>query len=287
LLCEDELDELHRRQDDINRHYGIDYGYLKDCLHWIPRVGENNLLQDSGSRYAVPEETPLYHAIAVHVRSCKAKLLILDSLYNIYGGSEIDRASVECFVVSLRRLAMLNDCAVIFTSHPSIEGMNSGRGYSGSTGWNAIVRSRLYLTASDDPTDEDARTLKTMKLNYGKKVEYRLEWSEGVFVRKDRDTGPVAQMERRSKDKAILELVAEYARKGRHLSKEPRSVERYLPAIAARRGIKRDLAKKIMENLLMDGAIDYRLVDSNAKRKGLVVVTDTPTETHGDANSSP
>src|SRR6185369_7720365 len=43
FACEDSRDELHRRQADINRQYGIDFAALKDVL-WLPRLGMDNLL---------------------------------------------------------------------------------------------------------------------------------------------------------------------------------------------------------------------------------------------------
>ncbi len=64
----------------------------------------------------------------------------------------------------LRDLAIDHDCAVLLLSHPSLTGLNSGTGTSGSTAWNNSVRSRLYLQA----TSPDTRTLKVVKANHGK-----------------------------------------------------------------------------------------------------------------------
>ena len=55
-------------------------------------------------------------------------------------------------------------------AHPSLTGMNTGTGTSGSTAWNNSVRSRLYLDRvreSGIEPDPDARVLRTMKSNYG------------------------------------------------------------------------------------------------------------------------
>ena len=54
-------------------------------------------------------------------------------------------------------------------SHPSLTGINSGTGTSGSTAWNNSVRSRLYLSRIVQDGYEqnpDARVLRTMKSNY-------------------------------------------------------------------------------------------------------------------------
>ena len=67
----------------------------------------------------------------------------------------------------------------ILLEHPSIAGMSSGSGTSGSTGWNNSARSRLYFEADDK--DKNARVLKFMKSNYGPKGEpMRLIYRKGL-----------------------------------------------------------------------------------------------------------
>src|SRR5258708_17407702 len=83
----------------------------------------------------------------------------------------------------LRGLAIDYDCAVLLLSHPSLTGLNSGTGTSGSTAWNNSVRSRLYLQT----TSPDARILKVVKANHGKVgEEIAIRWNDGVY---DLDTG--------------------------------------------------------------------------------------------------
>jgi hypothetical protein len=40
----------------------------------------------------------------------------------------------------LKRLARKHDCAILLLAHPSLTGLNTGSGMSGSTGWNNAVR---------------------------------------------------------------------------------------------------------------------------------------------------
>jgi hypothetical protein len=42
-FCEDDLDEMHRRQEDINQHYGCSFADLS-AMRWLPRLGEDNAL---------------------------------------------------------------------------------------------------------------------------------------------------------------------------------------------------------------------------------------------------
>jgi len=113
---------------------------------------------------------------------------VLDTLADVFSGNEVDRNQPRAFIRELRRLALRIQGAVILTQHPSVAGLASGTGSSGSTGWNNSVRSRLYLTTPKTKAGEEAspneRLLKTMKNNHaaaGGKI--KLKWQHGVFVR--------------------------------------------------------------------------------------------------------
>ncbi len=43
--CEDDRDEMQRRQDDINRAYGCGF-YQLGAMRWLPRLGSDNALMD-------------------------------------------------------------------------------------------------------------------------------------------------------------------------------------------------------------------------------------------------
>jgi hypothetical protein len=120
--------------------------------------------------------------------ACNPGLTVLDVLADMFAGDESDRAQVRQFVNLLKRLARKHHCAILLLSHPSLTGMNTGSGLSGSTDWNNAVRSRLYLQTPR--TDEGAmpnknlRTFQGMKSNYGERGgKFDVVWREGVFVR--------------------------------------------------------------------------------------------------------
>jgi hypothetical protein len=50
-------------------------------------------------------------------------------------------------LVQLRGLALETSSTALLLAHPSLSGMASGSGTSGSTAWSNSVRSRLYLTS--------------------------------------------------------------------------------------------------------------------------------------------
>lgn len=116
-----------------------------------------------------------------------ARLLVLDPLAAAYAGDENARGLVRAFVADWDGWAQTTDCAVFLVAHPPKSG-NSG--YSGSTDWEAAVRSRWELDKTrrgEKPkTGEDKRPdcwrLDLPKRNYSPErqaVELTWDTSEG------------------------------------------------------------------------------------------------------------
>ena len=74
-------------------------------------------------------------------------LIALDTAADMFGGNENDRSQVRQFIGLLRGLAITPMPACCWRSHPSLSGINTDSGLSGSTGWHNSVRSRLYFKA--------------------------------------------------------------------------------------------------------------------------------------------
>ncbi|MBP1856766.1 AAA family ATPase [Rhizobium herbae] len=183
LGAEDEEIEFKRRQVDICKSLGL---YLRDLhdFRLMPMAGEDAVMavQDASKRM-VPTE--VFRRVEAFVNVMRPRCIILDTAADLFGGNEIDRGQVRQFVGMLRGLAIKLRCAVILLAHPSVAGMMSGTGTSGSTGWSNSARSRLYLTRPDPKYDDDpdVRILKTMKANYGTVGgEIKLRWEKGAFV---------------------------------------------------------------------------------------------------------
>ncbi len=129
----------------------------------------------------------MFDQLRYAAKTHKAQIVILDTVADVFSGNEVDRNQPRTFIRALRKLALELQGVVILTQHPSVEGMASGTGRSGSTGWHNSVRSRFYLTMpkrsgteSDTPTDE--RWLKGMKNNYGRFGDkISVTWDKGVF----------------------------------------------------------------------------------------------------------
>lgn len=182
IYCEDDPDEITRRLYEVTGAYGFVTADIIEHIDIVSRVAEDSALM-TFSRFGEepPKSTPFYDKIYRTVEDGQYGLIVMDSSHDLFIGNENDRTQVRSFVSRLRSLSMINDAAVVLNSHPSVTGMNSGTGSSGSTAWNNAVRSRLYLTRPEGG-DKRLRVLKTMKANYAMgDSEIPLEWENGIL----------------------------------------------------------------------------------------------------------
>lgn len=257
VFCEDDADELHRRQADINRHFGIDFADLED-MRWMSRVGvESSLVNFHGpGEWGSPSD--FYGRIMDLALSIGAQLVVLDSLHDLFDGDENRRPEARRFIAHLRTLAIEAEAAVVLTSHPSRSGRGDGSGESGSTAWNNAVRSRIYLTR-DDGDDHDARALKRMKANYSSiNDRIRVAWRDGVFVAESSETTLMAGLRQRNAETVFLDMLDQMEREGRSVSDSSRAGN-YAPRIFAgrpgRQGLKVEDFRRAMENLFAAGKV--------------------------------
>ena len=144
LFCEDDEDELHRRQALINSHYECAFADLEMNMAWISMVGVGAELADF-SQYEGPQPSGAFHRLVATANTFGAGLVVVDSLHDVFTGNENIRYQARWFIRLLQDLAQGIDGAVVLTAHPSMSGLSSGSGSSGSTAWNNAVRSRLRL----------------------------------------------------------------------------------------------------------------------------------------------
>jgi RecA-family ATPase len=185
--CEDDADEIHRRVADIAAHYRVRFADLiAGGLHLLSFAGKDAIL-GAVSRAGMIEPSPLFHRIHKAVCDIQPKTLVIDTSADVFAGNENDRAQVRQFVGLLRRLAIDGNCSVVLCSHPSLIGIKTETGLSGSTGWHNSVRARMFFkTATTDQGEEpdpELRELVFMKNNYGPiGARVLLRWKNGVFV---------------------------------------------------------------------------------------------------------
>jgi RecA-family ATPase len=275
--AEDEADEFHRRLAAITYEH---HRHLSDMADFrlVPMAGRDALL-------AVPDKAgvmqPTENMVKLVERLIEFRpgFLVLDTSADLFGGDEIKRNHVRQFIGMLRKPAIELDMAILLLSHPSVAGMQTGTGSSGSTAWNNSARSRLYLTTpSGDGSDPDVRILTTMKANYGKKGgEIRMRWQEGVFVLDDGKPSPVAWLMNGRADDAFKKLLSTFNRTGQTVSDVTGT--NYAPAKMAKHADASGVSKRqfadAMQRLLESGEIKI-VMDGppSRQRKRLILASE-------------
>lgn len=219
MSAKDDADELHRRTADIVRESGLNYSQL-DGLTMRSLAGEDALLAMDEKLRLV--ESALFAELEKQAEQDSPTLIVIDTLADVYPANENDRAKVRQFIGILRGLALRRECAVLLLGHPSLSGLSSGSGMSGSTAWNNSVRSRLYLERvkeTDYEADPDKRLLSTKKANYGRVgEEISLTWRSGMFVADRVVTGVEVMAVNMKAERVFLKLLAEFKRQGRRVN---------------------------------------------------------------------
>ena len=117
IFCEDDGDELHRRQAAICTQY-VEMDLLKDFI-WTARAGEQNgLVHENPVVRGMLDWSGLFCTIEEQAKSLGARLIILDIIAQMYGANENDRALVTSFVNRLHKLAYEINGAVLLLGHP-------------------------------------------------------------------------------------------------------------------------------------------------------------------------
>ncbi len=207
ISCEESEKELWRRQWAINRYLGIRPEDLSGKLYLKSMLGDpNSILCDVHERRIVRSKAwgDMMAGIKEKAAGNPVSLIVLDLAVDFWTGNEIDRQQVNAYVK--HHLAAIADefrCAVMVLSHPSMAGLQSGSGTSGSTAWDGSYRSRLYL---NHEKGQEIRTLERKKSNYEK------EESEGLKVIWDK--GYYAEVREPSREEIDAQLREEAVREG-------------------------------------------------------------------------
>jgi hypothetical protein len=289
LGAEDDADELHRRLQAIVDAFGLRFQDLvANGLHVMSFAGEDCLLgvpNRSGQIVA----TALYEKLLEAVNDIKPKHIGIDTSADVFAGNEIDRGQVRQFLSLLRKLGMVSNGSVVLLAHPSIEGIRSGTGLSGSTGWHNSVRARMYFRAAkrkngDDDVEPDpnARELEFMKNNYGPVAEtMKLEFHNGIF--RPRGSGsPYEDKTTRAKraEDTFLSVFVKLQNQGKTDFSPKSKAEEYLPRQIARHPDGREFTVRdyaeAMEKLLATHKLHIIQVGSGQRKRDRVVLGPKP-----------
>ena len=207
--------------------------------------------------------TEMFEFFKRKIEQHKAKLVIVDSLYDVYGGDENARAQVRQFVGMIRRFTSRFGCALIVLGHPSLYGMATGSGTSGSTGWRNAFRGMLYTTVAEPKKKGGPRLhkIESKKNNYGdpdKAVD--LIWSAGIFVPLVIDEEAIKIDASATRDK-FLELLSQRVKNNGAVSMWD-TARTYAPRVFARSSQSGDFTEEAfaaaMSELIDEGRIAMR-----------------------------
>lgn len=173
LFCEDDADELLRRGSALFDASMIEAAEGCSRLFLDARAGKFNTLISFGPD-RLPAPTYLMAELHKQCEAIRPALVILDNIAQLFAGQENARTEVTSFCNELTGIARGFNCAVLLLGHTA---KNEGSEYSGSTAWDAAVRSRLFFERQEDGT----AVLKKAKANYSALDEIRVEYRAGAF----------------------------------------------------------------------------------------------------------
>jgi RecA-family ATPase len=279
ITAEDDLDEVRRRVADICALIDRDQGEL-NLLEVLSLAGWDAICAAWDRRTNTLVPTALYAEIDAKVRDTAAKLAIFDTLADLHSGQENDRAHARQVISQIRGLALRNDCAVVLLAHPSLTGLATDTGASGSTAWNNSVRSRLYLERifmDGNEADPDLRKLTTMKANDGPVgAEVLFRWTDGALKLESAGTGLDRMAAEAKAERIFMDLLREREAQGRPVSHSPSST--YAPTQFASdpqaEGVSRAQFRAAMERLFAAKKIIIDTAGPPSRQRSRIVSVD-------------
>jgi RecA-family ATPase len=230
---EDPDNVLRIRLTAIARYFNTTFEELvARGLHILNLFGKDAAIFHYNTRTQRVETTTLYKQIYEAAGDLKPVSISLDPLARIFTGNEIDRTQVYGVVGHGQSLAQVCNGSVTILSHPSLAGINSGSGISGSTAWHDGFRFRQYLKTpkdDDDPATSDLRELSFMKIQYGPPAaSITLRYERGLFLPPTGQTN----FEDAKADSIFLDILGRMSSEGRNVS-HTTSAPNYAPKLFA------------------------------------------------------
>ena len=282
LTCEDEADELWRRQDAINAMFGIERRDLLGKLHLCSLTGEADtaIAVEQDDQTVMP--TDRWHELVATCDAHEISLYAFDNATDAFAGDHNGIHQVAAFINLLTSLAIRRDGVAMLLHHPN----KGGDDWLGSVAYHNKVRSRMIIDGPEpDSADPDARTIRNPKANYGPsggKIAFR--WHRGAFVR-DEDL-PADYAEELAKsiraasenDVFLRCLRVRMAQSGREVG--PSIGPNYAPSRFAEMteagGLSKAKLARAMERLFHIGAIETRQVKRRGSDTKTIIVEADP-----------
>lgn len=273
--CEDDRDELWRRQVAIARWLEAGVEAFAENLIVQPRHGLDNALivAEFGKVYF----TPLIEELRAQAADYDAQVVILDNVAQLFGASENDRHAVTMFMNGLA--GALPGRAVLLLAHPA---RAAGSEFSGSSAWENVARTRLYLGTrlpdqqpdAEDLPAEDVRYLARRKANYSNRDWRRFTFREGVLIPDAVEAaaaggGIVAHLREQSTERLVLEGLKRLQAMGidsTEATNSPNFLPRLIVDYKLGEGHTRGELTAAMRRLRSDGKIERAVVGKYPNR---------------------
>ena len=134
FTAEEPEDEMHFRLDQIREHHQLKWSDLAN-LHVICPIRHPDidptlagLVRNTGKVV----KTKTFDWLREMVLDTKSKLICIEAASDVFDVDEIVRGQAKACIRLLQGLAIEADAASLLLYHPSLSGMTSGRGTSGS-----------------------------------------------------------------------------------------------------------------------------------------------------------
>lgn len=283
--CEDDHDELWRRQVALSRWCQAGLEEFHEWLTIVPRHGLDNALVST--EFGKLMFSPLIERLKEQADDLDSEVVVLDNVAQLYGGNENDRHSVTAFMNALS--GALRGRAILLLAHPS---RSAGSEFSGSSAWENTARTRLYLGATlpgekPDPEanpDDTVRYLSRRKANYSPKDWRRLTYADGALTpdasEAADDGGIIASIKSKRAERVILTGLQKLATVGVHGTDGKRSPS-FLPKVLIEYSLSEGLPShelaSAMRSLMMEGKLSRQQVGKTQNRTAIMgLVPSTP-----------
>ena len=271
-FTEDDNDEILRRSKNIMEFYMFDKAEAGKDLYLTGRAGCDNILISYDTQN-LPQQTKTFQMIEKVCKELKPALIILDNVAQLFGGVEIVRVQATSFVNQLTGLAKDYNCAVLLLGHVA---KKEGSQYSGSTAWDAAVRTRLLL----ERTEDGIFTLHKAKANYAAHEEITLEQKNNGVFEKISDISDAKAAE--TCKTTIKECLPKFTKRQVNCSHKPRATNNLVSLMISEGALSsrnKQLAITVMNQMIDAGEliIDAELGWKNSSRhpvRGLALVGD-------------
>ena len=277
-LCEDDVDEFHRRMEAICRGLGV--SFREDVIPRIMlanQVGEpDKLLVTMGEAGAMPTYK-LEDLRNLVLRDGERVLFIVDPLVKIHDGQENDRFDADAVLTCLERTLCHDGSSALVLGHPS-----KSSHASGSSGWTNAARSvllmgRKWWIDEKKPDRKDPTQVAIFKGNYAsadlrETIEFIEEGESGWWRWIDHDSLEA----RRKNENLVIDIIRNCQASEVNLSPKPRA-NKYIVKVILEHRFNQPHGKRIMsadqiENLLDKLRDQRRLVIEeyrNPKNRGI------------------